>query len=275
MIEDKLNSYIWKNKKTRTPEAVTQSEVKMMDMTERQLNSKYAHCKNMLYNENSINPGRYLVLKEISEQINNCGAELAVRWFCQLKNEKGFPKYSRFSLLTEIKNAILTYKTEDNKVLRLQDVYDGIPSEFNPVTLISISHACMDALGRFNKKHVTQKFILRQGIWFTAEELKEFPEFVKAVKIEDKISLIRERLELSADKEIRINSQGLSFSEFRAMIQLKFNKKYSELTTTQLSTLKNKILFLLELLIYKQIGHWQELMAQIEEVAEYKQFKLQ
>jgi hypothetical protein len=55
---------------------------------------------------------------------------------------------------------------------------------------------------------------------------------------------------------------------------LKVDKKYSELTTIQLETLKNKILFVLEESVIFQINEWKKRMAQIEEVAESKQFRL-
>ena len=58
------------------------------------------------------------------------------------------------------------------------------------------------------------------------------------------------------------------------MINLKISKKYSELTTIQLETLKNKLLFILEEQVLFHIMQWQTLMGQIEEVCEYKGFKL-
>ena len=58
------------------------------------------------------------------------------------------------------------------------------------------------------------------------------------------------------------------------MINLKSNKKYIELTTNQLETLRDKVLFLLEENVSFHISQWETLMAQIEEVAEFKKYKL-
>ena len=65
-----INNYIWKGSKVYDgKELQSQSEYKMIDMTEEQLNSAYAHCKNMLYNDDKASPGRYLVLEEITQQV--------------------------------------------------------------------------------------------------------------------------------------------------------------------------------------------------------------
>lgn len=48
------------------------------------------------------------------------------------------------------------------------------------------------------------------------------------------------------------------------MINLKSNKKYLELTTNQLETLRDKVLFLLEENVSFHISQWETLMAQIE-----------
>ena len=50
--------------------------------------------------------------------------------------------------------------------------------------------------------------------------------------------------------------------------------KYSELTTSQLETLKDKVLYALESQILKQVNIWTNLMKQIEKVIEYKNYKL-
>ena len=98
----------------------------------------------MLYNNSRIDPGRYILLEEISQQINNCIAELAIRWFCQLVDEKQNPKYSRFSLLCEIKTVLEKIKLQypEDHVFRLQDIYSNMPADFNPVTIDSIIKGC-------------------------------------------------------------------------------------------------------------------------------------
>jgi hypothetical protein len=67
-----LNKYIWKDKAVRTATEFIQKEYKMVDMTEKNLQLAYNHCKDMLYNNSKEDPGRYLVLDEISTQKKKC-----------------------------------------------------------------------------------------------------------------------------------------------------------------------------------------------------------
>ena len=273
---NKLNSYVWKEKKQIISKTdFEQCETKMIDMSEIKLKTAYEHCKDMLYNDSKKDPGRYLVLNEISTQINNCAAELAVRWFCLLVDDKQNLKYSRFSLLNEIKSIveIISIKYPKDHVFRLQDIYDDIPVDFKPITIESILKSCKDTLGKMNINHITKSFIIRQGIWFTAEVIKDFKEIEKLRDVNQMLDVVKERLKLN-NTEIKLKSSGLSYNQFRAMINLKISKKYSELTTIQLETLKNKLLFILEEQVLFHIMQWQTLMGQIEEVCEYKGFKL-
>lgn len=276
MIE-KINSYIWKEKKIIINKStINQDEIKMIDMSESELKKAYQHCKNMLYNDSKTDPGRYLVLEEISNQINNCGAELAIRWFCKLTDEKNNPKYSRFSLLNEIKTVIENIKNNYSidHVFRLQDIYTGLPIDFNSISIESILKGCKDTLGKFNKKHLTKSFIINQGIWFTSEEIKDFKEIEKLKTINEILKSIKEKFGLNSVSELKVKSSGLNFSQFRSMMNLKINKKYSELTTNQLETLRNKILFILEENVFFHIKQWEKLMSQIEEVIIYKGYNL-
>ena len=264
-----MNTYVWKSGKNA-------KDVKMIDMSEFELRTAYNHCKNMLYNNSKINPGRFIVLDEISNQINNCTAELAIRWFCQLLDEQGNPKYTRFSLLTEIKMILDTIKDQypKDKIFRIQDIYSGVPVDFNPITIDSIIKGCKDVLGKLNRKHITKTFIVKQGVWFTSEEFKDFKEIDKLRGIPEIIRTVKERMGLSPDSDLKLKSSGLNYSQFRAMLNIKPNRKYSELTTMQLETLKNKILFILEEDVFFHIKQWQDRMGQIEEVMESKGFKL-
>lgn len=271
-----LNKYIWKYKAVRTATEFIQKEYKMIDMAEKNLQLAYNHCKDMLYNNSKEDPGRYLVLDEISRQINNCSAELAVRWFCSLLDNKQNPKYSRFSLLLEIKTILEQIKPNypEDHTFRLQDLYSGVPTDYNPVSVESLMKACKDTLGKFNKQHITKSFIIKQGIWFTSEELNDFKEIDKLRTVPEIIKTIKSRFGLDMATDLRLKSTGLNYEQFRGMMNIKINKKYSELTTNQLETLKNKILFSFEESVFFQINTWKTLMNQIEEVCEYKQFKL-
>ena len=86
--------------------------------------------------------------------------------------------------------------------------------------------------------------------------------------------MIRERLSLKDVEKLYINSKGINFTQMRAMLNLKPNKKYMDLTTVQLETLRYKMLFNLEETVKSHINSWEKRMEELELVANYKNFKL-
>ena len=239
----------------------------MLDMSENELKSCYNHCKTMLFNRDSQNPGRYLVLEIISDQKDRCGAELFLRFLEQNKN------MSRFSLLGTI-NEVLNKNKEVFKLKKpiLEDIFSSIPEEYEKLPLSLIVDGCLDKLGAFNKKHITRTFVLKHGIWLTPSEVKDLTE--SETETTDRLSLIRERLSLKDVEKLYINSKGINFTQMRAMLNLKPNKKYMDLTTVQLETLRYKMLFNLEETVKSHINSWEKRMEEIELVAEHKGFKL-
>lgn len=277
-----INSYIWKEKRLTYDRTEKQVEFKMIDMTEDQLQYIYNHCKQMLYNEHPKYPGRLIVLQHISEQLDYCRAELAYRYFLSLNNKDGEPLYSPDSLITELRN--ITGQVDDNYYLG--DVM-SVPSEYSKVRLRYLKEACKDALGLFDHSKITKPFLCDLGVYLSQKELKEINEdilsyglnphkFSLAQKIENHI---KTPLTLREDQVLRINPKGLTASEFRDMINMKNYRgatacKYSDLTTGQLKTLLGKVLYALEAKVQQHANRWSTLMSQIEEVAEYKHFKL-
>lgn len=90
----------------------------------------------------------------------------------------------------------------------------------------------------------------------------------------DRLEVIRERLGIKDIEKLYINSKGLNYTQVRAMLNIKSDKKYMDLTTTQLETLRYRILFNLEEEIKKHIDTWERLMGELELVAEHKGFSL-
>ena len=263
-----FKSFIWKGNKTLDKNGkYQQSEKKMLDMSENELKSCYNHCKTMLFNRDSQNPGRYLVLEIISDQKDRCGAELFLRFLEQNKN------MSRFSLLGTI-NEVLNKNKEVFKLKKpiLEDIFSSIPEEYEKLPLSLIVDGCLDKLGAFNKKHITRTFVLKHGIWLTPSEVKDLTE--SETETTDRLSLIRERLSLKDVEKLYINSKGINFTQMRAMLNLKPNKKYIDLTTAQLETLRYKMLFNLEETVKNHISSWEKRMEELELVANYKNFKL-
>ena len=266
--ESDFKSFIWKGNKTLDKNGkYQQSEKKMLDMSENELKSCYNHCKTMLFNRDSQNPGRYLVLEIISDQKDRCGAELFLRFLEQNKN------MSRFSLMGTI-NEVLNKNKEVFKLKKpiLEDIFSSIPEEYEKLPLSLIVDGCLDKLGAFNKKHITRTFVLKHGIWLTPSEVKDLTE--SETETTDRLSLIRERLSLKDVEKLYINSKGINFTQMRAMLNLKPNKKYMDLTTVQLETLRYKMLFNLEETVKSHINSWEKRMEEIEQISNFKKFKL-
>ena len=270
MGDSKLNSYVWKGQKEIDANGkYVQNEQRMVDMTEYQLNGAYDHCRTMLFNKDSRNPGRHLVLSLISDQRDRCGAELFLR---DIKAEKGIDRFSLVRPINEFKgnNAELFEKSKPTLDVAFQD----LPDSFRKVPIDLVLDACIDRLGAFNKKHITRAFILRQGVWLTPSEAKDLTEKDPNNQIIDKLTVIRDRLNIKDVERLSINSRGLNYTELRAMLGLRPNKKYADLTTTQLETLRNRILFVLEESVKSHITSWEERMSQLEQVADKYGIKL-
>ena len=130
-------------------------------------------------------------------------------------------------------------------------------------------------MGIFDRRHLSLNFITKLGVWFTQAELLELTEKdPKTGKNKDRLDVIRERLGLKASTKIHVNQgKGLTYTELRAMLTLK-SKKYSDLTTDQLLTLRNKVLYRFSDEIDYHISQWEERIEQLEKVANMKGFSL-
>lgn len=89
----------------------------------------------------------------------------------------------------------------------------------------------------------------------------------------EKAEVAKERLGLNPTANLYMTPKGLSFTQLRAMVNLK-SKKYSELTTSQLETLRNRILFSLEDEVKFHINQWETRKNQIKKVCEAKGYTL-
>lgn len=265
-----VDNFVWKDEKIKDENGkYKQTEKRLISMSESELKKCYEHCKTMLFNSNSSNPGRYIVLDNISDQKNKCGTELFLRW---LEQERDTKRFTLSEMLTDFFNNNKEL-IKDSK-LTINNIFSGLPSEYNTLSLTNIMNGCIDKLGAFNKKHITRAFVLRQGIWLTTQESKDLVEYDELGDVRDRLEVIRERLELKDVEKVYINSKGLSYNQIRAMIQLKPNKKYSELTTNQLETLRYRVLFNLEESVKSHIASWEQRMEELELVAEHLSFKL-
>jgi hypothetical protein len=148
-------------------------------------------------------------------------------------------------------------------------IVTGVPSVYERITIGQLLDACFDKLGTFNKKLLSDKFILSQGIWLTEDEKKELTEYEPDGTMRKWLDVVKERLFL-ANVRLRIDQKGLSYSEFRSLIQMDKLPKISALPTATLKLLRDKILLLLDGDLNYHIDKWMGIMSQLEKVAEYK-----
>lgn len=269
-IEAKNNdtkSFVWKLARKADG---TQEEIRLLDASEEQLNTFYKHCKSMLHSEDKLNPGRYVLLKIIEEQRRKCNVELFLR-----KLESGSicsdnKPYPRHLYIQDIRSYMNTHKEDfpsnELKEISISSISGGLPREFGRISIDEVLNGCLDQLGYFDNKHITFSFILNMGVYLTPEEMKEFDVKDKDGNTRSKLEVIKERLGIKPSVRLTVKPTGLNFNELRAMVNLK-SKKYSDLTTDQLTVLRNKVLFRLENEVMFHIEQWEERMRQIELVA--------
>lgn len=269
-----IKSFVWKLARKADG---SQEEVRLIDATPEQLNNFYKHCHSMLYSNDKANPGRYVLLKIIEEQRRKCNVELFLR-----KLESGSicsdgKPYPRHLYLQDIRSYMNMHKedfpTGELKEISISSISGGLPREFGRISIDEVLNGCLDQLGYFDNKHITFSFILNMGVYLTPTEMREFDEKDENGNTRKKPDVIKERLGLKPNVTLTVKPTGLNFSELRAMINLKA-KKYSDLTTDQLTVLRNKVLFRLENEVMFHIEQWEERMRQIELVAKERNVTL-
>ena len=270
-----VKSFIWKFAKSGSDR--TQKEIYLMDASSEELNTFYKHCNSMLYSTDKINPGRYVLLDIIKEQREKCNVELYLRKLKDGAFTNG-ESYPRHLYCQDILNCIRMNKEHfpqnELKNISISAITGGVPKEFSRLSIDSVISGCLDTLGNINTKHITFSFIINLGIYLTPDEMREFEEKDKNGNTRNRLEVVKERLNINPDIHLKVKPTGLNFSELRAMLNLK-PKKYSDLTTDQLVTLRNKVLFRLEQEVNFHIDSWEERIRQIKMVAEAKGITLE
>ena len=263
-----VKTFVWKLARKQDG---TQEEIRLMDATPEQLNKFYKHCDSMLNSTDKLNPGRKVLLGIINEQREKCNVEMFLRKLetgAICADGKGYPRYLYLQDLRAFIDAHRDqFPANELKNISIATCTSGLPREFERISIDSVLSACLDTLGYFDNKHITFSFILNLGVYLTPAEMKEFTEMDKDGNTISKLEVIKERLNINPSVRLTVKSSGLNFTELRAMIGLR-PKKYSELTTDQLATLRNKVLFRLENEVMFHIEQWEERIRQIELVAQ-------
>ena len=269
-----VNTFVWKLARKSDG---SQEEIRLVDATPEQLNTFYKHCNSMLYSTDKLNPGRYVLLDIIKDQREKCNVELYLRKLKDgsLTGGNGYPRHlycqDVLSCINQNKSVFPQSKLNE---LSIGLITGGLPREFERISIASVIDGCLDQLGILDSRHITFSFILNMGVFLTPEEMKEFTEKDKDGNTRSKLEVIKERLNIKPSVRLTVKPSGLNFTELRAMLNLK-PKKYSALTTDQLVTLRNKVLFRLEQEVNFHIDQWEERKSQIEKVAEYKGITLE
>jgi hypothetical protein len=231
-------------------------------MSPERLKECWQRCEIMLHNDDPKHLGRYNVLNEVLSQINKCNVELLLRYFENTyQPRENTVATKRFSLMVSIRQLMSNNpEIQDWTGISISKIGENIPDEFKDININDVLDGCIDNLGSFQKQHLTMTFITKTGLWFTKAEEAEF----KCANNIERLKLAKERLHLPAELVLRLNEKGLSFKEMRAILTLPKKQKYSDMTTDQLVTLRNKVLLRLSREIDSHIYSWKRLQKQIE-----------
>lgn len=267
-----VNSYVWKFAKKDNKE-----DIKLMDATEDQLQDFYNHCQSMLYSVDKKYPGRYTLLETISLYRYKCTVELLLRQLengSLLSDGRGYPRHLLYQDIMDLVNSQNLTK-EQLKELAISAIPDfaTLPRDYERISINDVLNACIDKLGSLSFKHITYSFIYGLGVYPTSEENKALVEKDENGKKRDKIEVLKERLYINKNEDIKIKPSGLSVAELKTMTEMKAiskftPKKYSDLTISELLVLRNKVLFRLEQKVKDETEIWEQKIAQILKVAE-------
>lgn len=276
-FDNKKNDYsnfVWKGEKRKDGDKYVQESEKLVDMSPERLKECWKHCEKMLHNDDPKHLGRYNVLEEVTSQINKCNTELLLRYFENTyQRRENTVATKRFSLMVSLRQ-LMSNNSEisDWSIVPISHISDNLPDEFKDISITDVLDGCTDNLGAMSKQHLTMTFITKMGLWFTkAEELELKGENNSNA---ERLKIAKERLHLPSKLVLRFSEKGLSYHEMRAMLTLPKKQKYSDMTTEQLVTLRNKVLLRLSREVDGHIYSWKRLQKQIELVAKSKGIKL-
>lgn len=274
-----INSFIWKGPKENIDGQKIQREIRLVDATDDQLKGFFDHCISMLYSNDSINPGRFVLIERIQEDREKCNTELYLRY---LENtylsDPSRARYLRFQYLQDMRKWLSRNTAEIPQSsyydTPISAIIDNVPDEFARLSIGMVMDGCLDNLGRNLKKPITLNFILSLGVWFDADEIKDLSEKDPVTgKMKNRLDVVRERLQLKNNVSLKIDPNGLNYNELRAMLKLR-SCRFSDLTTDQLLVLRNKVLFRLEDSCAENAEIWIEKIKEILKTAEARNLDL-
>ena len=270
-LDNKKNDYssfVWKGEKRKDGDKFTQDSERLIDMSDERLIDCYKHCNKMLHNDDPKHLGRYNVLEEVNSQINKCNVELLLRYFENTYiHDVGRGPIKRTPTLMLSLRQLMANNREitDWSTIPITQITSDLPPEFHSINIADVLDGCIDCLGAFDKVHLTMTFITKMGLWFTKAEENELKGETNSNT--ERLRVAKERLHLPAKLVLRFSEKGLSYHEMRAMLTLPKKQKYSDMTTEQLVTLRNKVLLRFAKQVDGHIFSWNRLRRQLELVA--------
>lgn len=260
--DNDMNRWVWKNSNG--------ADIKMMDMTYDQIQRAYWHVQDMLFNKDPYHPGVQRKQDQVRKMWDCANTELLLRYIlheCRIDSLKTNKDLLDYISAHKRANGL---KSSDS----VNTIFNGLPEIYNSVTIDALLSACLDTLDAFNKRLISDKFILSLGIWLTEEEKKDLTEYDSEGRYRSKKDVIKERLFLNNNVELRFNSQGLSYAEFRNLVRIEGRPKFSTLPTDTIKLLRDKILLLLDQDFEYHINKWTILKEKLQSVAMEKGFIL-
>ncbi len=257
--ENDINSFTWRDKQG--------VEVRMLDMTEKELQSAFNHCKEMLWNDNRFSPGKFNIRNNLHTMFDNCNAELFVRYVIH-EIDTDFLNTNR-KLREFVSESKLANSYNDDDSISL--IFKNLPPVFRSITIGKLLCACFDKLEVINRKLISDKFIISQGIWLTDDEKRELTDYDSSGNLRNRLDVIKDRLLLN-DANLRSDPRGFTYSEFRLLVNLSISQKVSSLSTNLLKTLRDKVIPMLDNDLNYHIEKWNKIIDNINKVAEYKQY---
>jgi hypothetical protein len=261
--------YVWKGPYVEG----VQEEIDLWGCDQFDLQKYYNHCEEMLNNPNLKSPGRYVLINNIDKQIQNCRAELLVRW---LRSERGYTyNHCYEDIHTLIRKNSETGNQENIENWPISNLMSEIPDEYKRVPIGLVLKASMSALGVCDTSTITLNFLTNLGIYLTQKELQKdlIERDPVSGKIRNRLDVIKEREHLNPAIRLKIKENGLSYEEFHQMYRL-HTDKYERLTTLQLKILSEKVFYLVQIRCKEQAAKWEEKKSEILEVAKEKGYKL-
>lgn len=263
-------------------------EIPMIVYDRKKLEKCLDVCHSMLHNRDSKHPGRLMVLEEIEKQKRNCNIMLFLRW---IKKNFGKPELVLYEDLNSFVNNNIGSYPDIGEWKMSECVMGNCPNEFRDVTIDEIRKACTNSLGMFDGHRISKRFIAKIGLKISDNEWSELTPtdaerdaivgyygkaklcYSKGKLMIDRLEVIKARYELDFDTGLYLNPAGISYTEFKELITMKARCWYADMTTVQLTVLRDKVLDILIDEVNKHIRMWNRKVKEIMEVASYQGFQ--